>query len=163
MHPNCHGFLQFHLGRETYHYLGMPFGIPSAPGIYQMLNNVISSLLRHYGVENCLYIDDRCLLQDDDSEHLGWVLAALCTASGHFLSLEKSSLAPRLVFDYLGVRIDCSSGHLSIPPKKKEKFLKLAEDILEFPQRVCYHDLEKLRGRAVSFGAVVPHMSLFIR
>ena len=86
MHPNCHGLLQFHLGEETYHYLGMPFGIPSAPGIYQMINGVISSLLRHYGVDNCLYIDDRCLLQDDDTEHLGWVLAALCTACGHFLS-----------------------------------------------------------------------------
>ena len=163
MHRKCQGLLQFHMGDEGYQYVGMPFGIPTAPGVYQMLNNTISSLLRCYGILNCLYIDDRCLLQNDSNPIGGWLMTALSCCSGHFLSLNKSGLIPRQEFDFLGIHIDCKTGYLSIPSKKQESFRELALSLLAAPDRLPFHDLEKFRGRAVSFLAVIPYMALFTR
>ena len=91
------GLLQFHCGDEKYAFTGLPFGLPTAPSIYQNTNNVLSSLMRQYGVLNVLYIDDRLLLNTDASPHLGWLLTAMATSTGHFLSLNKSQLEPRQV------------------------------------------------------------------
>ena len=91
------GLLQFHCGKEKYAFTGMPFGLPTAPSIYQNVNNVLSSLMRQYGITNVLYIDDRLLLNSDNSPHLGWLLTAMATSTGHFLSLNKSELEPKQV------------------------------------------------------------------
>lgn len=45
-----------HCGDEEFVFRALPFGIPTAPSIYQSLNNVISCVLRQYSVPNLLYI-----------------------------------------------------------------------------------------------------------
>ena len=52
----CRGLMQFHFGDEFYSFTCMAFGISSAPSVYQGCNNVLSSLMRQYGIENVLYI-----------------------------------------------------------------------------------------------------------
>ena len=51
-----------------------------------------------------LYIDDRAVIVDDMGDYLGWLISALSTSTGHFLSLGKSSLEKgETVFIYLGI------------------------------------------------------------
>ena len=51
-----------HCGDEYFAFRGLPFGVPSAPSIYQSLNNTISCVLRQFSVPNCLYIGPWFLL-----------------------------------------------------------------------------------------------------
>lgn len=98
-HHRSQGLLQFHCGEENYIFTGMPFGLPTAPSVYQNCNNVLSSLMRQSGITNVLYIDDRLILNTDASPHLGWLLTAMATSTGHFLSLNKSELEPKQVIN----------------------------------------------------------------
>jgi len=64
----------------------------------------MASLLRQYGVANVLYIDDRCIICNDQIDYIGWLIPALSTSTGHFLSLAKSSLTEaQTIFTYLGI------------------------------------------------------------
>ena len=90
MHRKNDGLLQFHIGEEKYQYLGMPFGLISDPGVYQMLNGVISIVLRSYGIFYGLYIDDRCALLSNENPFVWWAMTALSCCCGHFLSLGYS-------------------------------------------------------------------------
>ena len=54
--PNSQSMTGIHLGNEKFHFQGMPFGLTTAPSVYQSLNNVISTILRQFGIPNALYI-----------------------------------------------------------------------------------------------------------
>ena len=77
----------------------------------------MSSLLRQYGIANVFYIGDRAVVVDSYADYLGWLIAALSTSTGHFLSLGKSSLTEgQTNFVYLGI------GTLLFFPKKIHPF-----------------------------------------
>ena len=75
LHRETRKLCGFHIGDENYYFNSLPFGIPTgrlikffisliklalsthtAPSVYQSLNSVITTLLRQFGVPNCLYI-----------------------------------------------------------------------------------------------------------
>ena len=78
LHRESRKLCGFHVGGERYYFNCLPFGIPTgklknhliiqitnsrfptsqAPSVYQSLNSVITTLLRQYGVPNCLYIGE---------------------------------------------------------------------------------------------------------
>ena len=159
----------------------MPFGLTTAPSVYQSLNNVISTLLRQNHICNGLYIgkcntpetcnlrymfpkfqnylskkscvtpilDDRCVLCEPDENYLGWLLVALCTCTGHFLSLHKANVQePVAVFNFLGYEFNCPEMKLRLSNKRKIKMKKHLEHIL-YKEKVAFHDLERFRGMAI--------------
>lgn len=54
--PESQAMVGIHCGTEEYHFQGMPFGIHTAPAVYQSLNGVISTILRQFRIPNALYI-----------------------------------------------------------------------------------------------------------
>ena len=96
-------------------------------------------------------------------EYLGWVLPALCTATGHYLSVHKANLAaPSGEFKFLGFWFDCARQELSIPDSRKEKIRTAIQDILSRP--FCdFAALEKLRGMLCAVIEVCPYSCLYIR
>ena len=94
-------------------------------------------------------LDDRWILCEAGEEYLGWLLVALCTASGHFLSLHKANVKePVPVFQYLGYEFDCPKLEIRLPAKRKVKMRNLLRDMLAKP-RLEFQDLEKFRGLAI--------------
>ena len=111
---------------------GMPFGLTTAPSVYQSINNVLASLMRQYLIPTVLYIglvlesrpllsfnysihsntnlsnDDRCIVVEPGEEYLGWLITSLSTSCGHFLSLHKTNVKEsKATFTYLGFEFDC--------------------------------------------------------
>ena len=94
---------------------------------------------------------------------MGWLLVALCTASGHFLSLHKANVkAPVPVFRYLGYEFDCPKLEIRLPEKRKIKMRNLLHGMLAKP-RLEFQDLEKFRGMAISLALICPLALLYIR
>ena len=112
----------------------MPFGLTTAPSVYQSINNVLASLMRQYLIPNVLYIgllvkfhnvnmcpnylcgvyfnnpsfDDRCIVCEPGEEYLGWLITSLSTSCGHYLSLHKTNVKKaKPIFTYLGFEFDC--------------------------------------------------------
>ena len=98
-----------------------------------------------------------------NEDYLSWVLPALCTSSGHFLSIHKSTLQkPASVFSFLGFEFDIEKQKVSVPLKRKEKIRSNIREILKHP--ICnFAELEKLRGKFCSLALVCPLTRLNIR
>ena len=96
-------------------------------------------------------------------EYLSWILPALCTSTGHFLSVHKSTLQePASIFSFLGFEFNIEKQHVSVPSKRKEKIRTSIREILKTP--ICdFSALEKLRGKFCSLALVCPLTRLNIR
>ena len=96
-------------------------------------------------------------------DYLSWVLPALCTSCGHFLSIHKSTLQePASVFTFLGFQFDIERQVVSVPEKRKRKIRSDISQLLTHP--VCdFADLEKLRGKLCSLALICPLTRMTIR
>ena len=144
-----------------------PFGSPKIPAVFQRANLVSISYARFLGVKNNLYLDDRLVIDNDKTMIDGvprnsFVTAALVIAKGGFISLQKSDFNPKTAQDFLGLRLDTDLCTISVPPKKWERFKELLSYYLEH-NGCTFKELEKLRGKCVSFILCNPMTKLFIR
>ena len=115
-------------------------------------------------------------------EYLAWVLPALCTATGHFLSIHKGKTSPILliknlllknlflanldapaeIFTFLGFEIDIPRREVRVPESRKNKIREQLKEILSHP--ICdFNLLEKMRGKMCSLALVCPLTRLYIR
>ena len=152
---------------KIFTYRGAVFGSPPVPGIFQRANLVAMHYLRTLGVRNSLYLDDRITLDTDQTIYggvprNGWATAAAVVAAGGIISLEKSDFEPKMVQDFLGLRIDTQQCEISVPPEKWQAFKQLIEQILQ-DGHCTFLELQKVRGKCVSFILTNPMTKLFIR
>ena len=98
-----------------------------------------------------------------NEEYLSWILPALCTSTGHFLSIHKSTLQePSAVFTFLGFEFNINRQEVSLPQKRKDKIRTDIQNLLQHP--ICnFSDLGKLRGKFCSLALICPLTRLFIR
>ena len=96
-------------------------------------------------------------------DYLSWILPAICTSTGHFLSVHKSTLnEPTSVFSFLGFEFNIEKQEISVPLKRKEKIRSDIRQLLSHP--ICeFSALEKLRGKFCSLALVCPLTRLNIR
>ena len=144
-----------------------PFGSPKIPAVFQRANLVSISYARCLGVKNNLYLDDRLVIDNDKSMINGvprnsFVTAALVIAKGGFISLQKSDFNPKMAQDFLGLRLDTDLCTISVPPEKWKRFKEMLSLFLEHNE-CTFKELEKLRGKCVSFILCNPMTKLFIR
>ena len=144
-----------------------PFGSPKIPSVFQRVNMCAVNYSRHLGCRNALYLDDRILLDKNEDIIGGVPKNAFCTtalviASGGVVSIEKSDLVPKKKQEFLGLDLNTETCEISVPPKKWITFQELIIFYLE--QGFCtFKQLEKLRGKCVSFILTNPYTKLFIR
>ena len=144
-----------------------PFGSPKIPSVFQRVNMCAVNYSRHLGCRNALYLDDRILLDKSEDIIKGVPKNAFCTtalviASGGVVSIEKSDLVPKKKQEFLGLDLNTETCEISVPPKKWITFQELI--IFYLQQGFCtFKQLEKLRGKCVSFILTNPFTKLFIR
>ena len=99
----------------------LPFGLRSAPKIFNAVADALEWIVRKNGVrELCHYLDDFLVLGSPGSEECAWNLSALVKWAewlGFPLALEKVE-GPSTTITFLGVEIDTSALILRLPEEK---------------------------------------------
>ena len=153
----------------------LAFGIPSAPGIYQLLNSVGVNFLRRNNIKITLYLDDRLLIVTPESdEHRRklltgeetcrevWITAALLVALGGYVNIEKSEMKPTQRIEFLGFILDTKKETVEIP-EGRWNALKQRIREAETKEKVEVRALERIRGTMASMAEVFPNMRMLIR
>ena len=135
--------------KGLYQYTRLPFGIASAPAIFQKTMDTILQGIPHV----CCYLDDILVTGKDDAEHLQVLEEVFCRLEKHGLRLkrEKCSFMKSSV-EYLGHRIDATGIH-TLPSK-----LQAIQDAPE-PQNVA--QLRSFLG-LLNYGKFIGNLSTLI-
>ena len=124
----------FKLFDEVWAYRVAAFGIPGSPGVFQLANQVAVNYGRCYGIEWQVYLDDRLMLDYEDTviQKFGCKQPqncirgmALINGNGGFVSLDKSALVPERQIQFLGMDLNTETGTISVPLEKWEKYVVL--------------------------------------
>ncbi|CAG5108577.1 Oidioi.mRNA.OKI2018_I69.chr1.g3861.t1.cds [Oikopleura dioica] len=153
----------------------LAFGIPAAPGIYQLMNLCGVNFLRKNGIKITLYLDDRLLAVTPESEEdrrqllagekVGkevWATVATLVALGGYVNITKSTFKPTQRIEFLGFILDTESETVEIPMQRwaaLKNLMKEAEAKTEVPSQM----LERIRGTMASMAEVLPNMRMLIR
>ncbi|CAG5104071.1 Oidioi.mRNA.OKI2018_I69.chr1.g1079.t1.cds [Oikopleura dioica] len=153
----------------------LAFGIPAAPGIYQLMNLCGVNFLRKNGIKITLYLDDRLLAVTPESEEERrqllsgektskevWATVATLVALGGYVNIAKSTFEPTQRIEFLGFILDTENETVEIPIQRwsaLKNLMRDAEAEAEIPTRT----LERIRGTMASMAEVLPNMRMLIR
>ncbi|CBY30545.1 unnamed protein product [Oikopleura dioica] len=153
----------------------LAFGIPAAPGMYQLLNSVGINFLRQNGIKITLYLDDRLLIISPKSENHRkkllteeilckevWLVAATLVALGGFVNIKKSEFKPTQRIEFLGFILDTNKETVEIPEGRWNTLKKRMRDA-ESGKMVELKLLERIRGTQASMVEVFSNMRMLIR
>ncbi|CAG5086611.1 Oidioi.mRNA.OKI2018_I69.PAR.g11282.t1.cds [Oikopleura dioica] len=165
----------FEWGGQRFRNNILAFGLPAAPGIYQLMNLCGVNFLRKNGIKITLYLDDRLLIvtpaSDKERKQLlegkqtsreVWATAATLVALGGYVNIEKSTFLPTQRIEFLGFILDTVKETVEIPPQRWNALISLMNEALE-KQLVEMKLLERIRGTMASMAEVFPNMRLLIR
>ena len=133
--------------RGLYRFTRLPFGIASAPAIFQ---KAMDSVLQ--GVANTIcYIDDILVTGRSDQEHLKNLGEALSRLRQYGLRIKQNKCAfMQNVVEYLGHRVDAQGVHAA--PSK-------VEAILQAPTPRNVTELRSFLGMINYYGKFIPNLS----
>jgi len=120
IHADHQPFLRFMVNQDQYQFTCLPFGLSCAPWAFTKVMKPVSILLRGMGVRMIVYIDDMLLLGESPSlveSHLE-ALMYLLTGLGFIINLPKSITTPTQTVEFLGLQVDSTTLHLSLPGQK---------------------------------------------
>ena len=157
-------------GNRYFYNFGAVWGAPSVAAEFQRMNNIPVTFLRNAGVNINLYLDDRGIVDNHefirkDEFHAtrnSFLTALILVAAGGFLSLGKTELEGKTKMEFLGMEFDTIAQTITIPDRKWEKFCEAGQKIIS-SELVLLKDLERFRGRAISFLEVITKARLYIR
>ena len=148
VHPSDCNLLGIHWNGGTYIDIALPFGLRSAPKIFNAVADFIALVLVCNGIHYQLhYLDDFLFLAAQDSNRRSQVLSiALQTLRqlGIPVTVHKTE-GPTTVFIFLGILIDTHRFELRLPT---DKLLRLQEMIATWTTKcTCqWKELESLLG-----------------
>lgn len=168
--------------REDWHLLGihwrhqyyidkcLPFGLRSAPYLFNMVADAIEWILMHYfGVEHCFhYLDDFFLAGPPMSTSCARSLQdmlLLCEAVQAPVKPEKV-LGPSTTLPFLGILLDSEKGEARLP---EDKLAALKQELDEFHSLAITHkqcskrQLLSLIGKLAFACKVIPAGRIFLR
>ena len=146
---------------KRFEYRGANFGEPKHPAAYQRMNMVITMYMRQLGYLVTTYVDDSFVVINDDilEKHNNvplapYLLVLLKVSFGLFINIKKSDLSVNKEKEFLGMVINSEHQTVSIPD---DKWYKFHIHCRQFHSQtfIKFKELEKLRGKAISFLLVV--------
>ena len=126
----------------------LPFGLRSAPKIFNAIADALEWILHHQGVEFCEhYLDDFIILGRPDSPECQQALASLnsvCDQLGVPLAAHKKE-GPTTCLTFLGIEIDTEACELRLPQDKLDRLGNLLSQWSK--KKACTtRDLQSLVG-----------------
>lgn len=151
IHNDSKKFLRFQFHSKTYQFNVLPFGLNTAPFVFTKLMKPVMSHLRSLGFQSTIYLDDICCIGDtyleclNNTIHTKQILELL----GFAINIEKSSLVPSHICQYLGFIIDSKNFHVRLPEPKR---ILISKEILTFLEieRTTIRNFARLVGLLIS-------------
>ena len=135
----------------------LPFGLRSAPIIFNALADALLWILREHGIRVLFhYLDDFFTLGAPHTDECGKnmrIMTALCELLGIPLSPEKC-LGPLVTLTYLGFEFDTARMEIKLPREKLDHIAQVVRD-WEEKSRCTLKELESLIGELQHVSAVV--------
>ena len=164
IHPSHKKYLKFMWKGQPYQFEAMPNGYLDAMRVFAKLLKPVFSTLRQQGYISIIYVDDTLLYGDTFAECKANVMATIQILQdmGFVIHSKKSVLHPTQNIVFLGFEFDTVAMTITLTPAKKNKILKLANDILRMDQ-VSIRHVSKFIGNLTSSFDGVPHGKLYYR
>ena len=137
--------------QELYQYCRLPFGVASAPAIFQRTMDTILQGIPHV----ICYIDDILITGQNDEQHLQNLANVLYRLEEHGLRLKRGKfqfLQPAV--EYLGHRVDAEGIHTA-------EGKKIA--ILQAPQPQNLQQLRSFLGLLNYYGKFIPNLATLLQ
>ena len=115
IHKRSWKFLRFHFQDKTYRFKVLPFGLSTAPIKFTCVVKEVKLMAQVRGIRIHQYLDDWLIRANTDEFcHQGTqFLLALSQKLGWVVSLQKSELEPKKIFDFLGYQYNLLQGLVS--------------------------------------------------
>lgn len=145
----------------------LPFGLRSAPFIFNQYADALEWILQHnYNITDIIhYLDDFLLVGPPISKQCGQALAKMlkvCSQLGFPIALEKLE-GPTAILTFLGILIDTTKMELRLPPDKLESLLQLLQQWQHTNRKISKRQLLSLIGKLSFAAKVVPAGRIFLR
>ena len=128
VHPHDRPLLGMEWGGDAFVDLMLPFGLRSAPKIFNAVADALEWCIKARGVAHVRhYLDDFAVIGSPNSDECMQALSTLrgvCKALGVPLAEHKTE-GPATRITYLGIDIDTQAGQLSLPAEKLERLQSL--------------------------------------
>ena len=140
-------FVTINTHKGLYHYNRLPFGIASAPAVFQQL---MEQILQGLPGVAC-YLDDVLITGQNDQDHLAHLEAVLKRLHDRGLRLKKSKCAyMQLSVEYLGYQVDAEGLHATAGKVKA---------IVDAPKPCDVKQLRAFLGLVNYYGRFVPNLA----
>ena len=120
VHPDDRFLLGMKWKGNLYVDAALPFGLRSAPKIFNAVADALHWILQQEGVDSLHYLDDYLLVGAPNSQECDFALhktIQLCSRLGVPIATHKTE-GPSTVLTFLGIELDTLNGILRLPPVK---------------------------------------------
>ena len=149
----------------TYIDSALPFGLRSAPQIFNALADALQWILQQHGVSHLWhYLDDYLTAGAADSEECQrncQIIASICELLGIPLAEDKCE-GPRTCLEYLGFLLDTIRGEIRLSEEKLQRLERLLHE-WEAKRTCTKHELDSLIGQLQHASNVVKPGRSFLR
>ena len=135
MAPQCHHLLCFRVGKRSYQFNCLPFGLCTAPRVFTKALKPVVEMLRSMGLRVVMYIEDMLLMassNDSLMDHIHLTLFLL-ENTGFVINEKKSLLKPTQEIEFLGMIINSKEMDISLPGSKIRDIKEEARRLLNHP------------------------------
>jgi Reverse transcriptase (RNA-dependent DNA polymerase) len=161
--PYDHWLLMYEWNGRIYVELFLPFGLRTAPLIFNLFSEAIHWIMQLKGYNLCHYIDDFLLILPPGSPMIHTAandFSKVCDTMGFMIEPKKNKEGT--LVDFLGLEIDTMAMEARLPPDKHQRALSIVTDVLQM-RSISFHTLEKLLGFLSFCCAVIPLGRPFLR
>ena len=112
IHSQSRKYMRFHLQGGSYQFKALPFGLSTAPMEFTVVAKEVKLMALQKGIRIHQYLDDwlvRASTLHTCLQHTQ-TLVTLCQELGWLVNKEKSELAPKQVFNFVGYQFDLKEG-----------------------------------------------------
>ena len=165
MHPTHQPFLRFMVNQQHYQFTCFLFSLSCAPWVFTKVMKPISIFLRSMGVHMIVYIDDILVMGESPEQvksHLE-ALTYLLTGLGFVINIPKSITTPAQRIEYLGLLVDSTTLHLSLPGEKLHHIRSEIDQITMKSSPITARQLAQIIGKLHAASQAVLPAPLFYR
>ena len=112
IHSQSRKYMRFHIQGQSYQFKALPFGLSTAPMEFTVVAKEVKLMALRQSIRIHQYLDDwlvRASTLHTCLQHTQ-TLVTLCQELGWLVNKEKSELAPKQVFNFVGYQFDLKEG-----------------------------------------------------
>ena len=163
IHPDDLKYFVCEAGGDFYQWLGMMFGLKTAPRIASLLLDVVSSALSDAGIEHTRYLDDFFIVATTASRAWACAHAAATIIKNFGLALSPGKVeGPLHRLEFLGIVLDSELETLSISAKRKGELMALLAEF-QGQRWASVKRVQSLLGKLSFASTVLPGARPFMR